>query len=504
MDSCKYHPLKPADYHCEQCQISVCDACVDHSIGGEAHCFHCNDLLIRRITEDNIEPFWHRLEKAFKYPLNAHALTMIVGLSVAWLILPALPLPGPGYLILSLVLTGAIVNYNFMCLVETSEGNFEAPPVGMAFQGTFKVLWKLFLMFCLLAAGIHFIGSRTSPMLASVAALVVLIGLPAILIIFAHTRSVLASANPAEFLKVITQIGMPYGLLLIFLMIMMSSVGVIGQLIGHDLSVVSLFIQSLVTSYYSIVMFHLMGYMLYQYQDRLGYSTVSDDEDSLPPMNAAEVALAHIRIRLKEGQYDRADELFRNAIRVSRHHERIRTDYFKFLYRCERKTGMENYADDYLKFQVSRKPTDQLGADFKKIRQLLPSFLPKDPAVRFAIADNCYNSGDAVSAVELINGMHRLFPDYDRLVEVYQLMKTALERIPNMSAQAEKCMALIEKLQQTRPRQTEQTSTPSAKAVFEVRKTNTTQSSQVAPEDPQQATARDGRSKDLAPLEFKL
>jgi len=447
MESCNYHPLAASNFYCNACAKQYCTDCVDHSVASEARCFLCGGDLAYHVSTANIEPFWRRLEKAFKYPLNTNALTMVFGLAVLSSILTSLPLPGLVLLLLSLIVAGATVNYSFKCLTSTSDGDMTAPNMADAFSGTLGVLWQLLVMTLLVGAVVFILANQVSPWLGMLAGLVVIVGSPAILMCFAHTGSVLESINPLVFLRLIYRVGLAYWVLIIFLLIMMSSVTVISQLIGNQLSALSSILQATVTNYYAVVMFHLMGYLLYQYQDRLGFATADLSDQARRQDDPADVVLAHINVRLKEGEYQRVDELFRHGIELARRDKRLWARYFEFLVRTGHASALQTFADPYLNFLLETAQTDRLASDYKKIRQVAPAYLPAHPNLRFQLANQCQVGGDALSVVQLINGMHRQFPDYDQLIAAYRLMKLALDDLPKMAGQAEKCQSLIESLQ---------------------------------------------------------
>jgi tetratricopeptide (TPR) repeat protein len=471
-------------------------------VGGEAHCFKCGSHVEFHVTADNIEPFWRRLEKAFKYPLNSNALMMVVGLSVFSAIVSAMPFQGLFTLLLHILIAGATVNYSFLCLTASSEGDMIAPKLSDAFAGSFSVLWKLFLMSLVVGFGLYGLAINVSPIVAGLALIVVFIGLPAILMCFAHTGSVLESLNPLNFVRLMTTIGAPYIVLILFLFIMMSSVGVLNDLIGKELAALSAILQSSVSNYYAIVSFHLMGYLLYQYQDRLGFSTADNEEAMMHKAEVADVALSHANLRLKEGEYDRVNEILKQALDVTRQDKKLNARYFDVLYRTENKTELATFGDRYFNHLIETAQTDRLVTDFKRIKQLLPTYSPKIPHVRYHLASACRAKGDAMSAVQLINGMHKLFPDYEKLVASYQLMKLALDDLPNMEKQAEKCHAMVTQLQKKFPKQ-ENRSEEATMASFDVAEPEPV----VAPssnEVDKISSPAENQEKDLSPIEFKL
>lgn len=508
MESCKFHPVTPSKYNCPACQEEFCDSCVDHSVPAEPSCFLCGGPVVFHVTTDNIDPFWRRLEKAFRYPLNMNAMMIIVGLSIASVVLTSMPFQGLITLILNLIVAGMTVNYAFMCLKATSEGDMTPPQPADAFSGSLSVLFRLFLMTLLIAFGIYAVGSSLGPGLAMVAVAIIVIGLPAILMCFAYTDSMLQAINPVNFIRLMVTTGLSYAVLVIFLMIMISSVSVLREIIGHDLAALSALIQASIGNYYAVVMFHLMGYMLYQYQEKLGIAADNDDHLITEAAEPADVALAHANVRLKLGDYDRVDEILSSALDVTRKDKRLWQRYFDFLIRCNRPESLQKFADKYLRHLIETAQTVNLSGDYKRILQLLPKFQPEDPHVRYYVANAVRSSGDSMMAVRLLNGMHKKYPEYENLVGAYVLMREALSDLPNMEAQVAKCGQLIAALQKKFPQKTEAPK-PQAKAVFDIPEETAEpveqKSANKAQDDPQgeakQQPPEDNRG---APIEFKL
>jgi hypothetical protein len=480
MHACKYHPTTPSIFHCGHCEEVFCHACVDHSVGGEARCFHCGNFVEYQVTADSVEPFWRRIEKAFRYPLNQNAMMIIVGLSVAATVVSQLPLPGLVLLILSAIIAGATVNYSFMCLTQTSEGNLTAPAIGDAFSGTIGVLWKLFLLVLLAGGGVYAISVYINPILGIIATLVLFVGIPAVLMGFAHTGSVLQSLNPVNFIGVMTSIGMPYFVLLMFLFIMMSSVGIVSSFISDDMAALSTILQSSVSNYYSVVAFHLMGYMLYQYQDKLGFQS-GDDEEALKIESNVDVTLAHVNVRLKEGDYDRAVTLLLEGTKTNPNDRTLWLRAFDVLYRLEDKQSLNRFAQPYLTFLASKAILEHLLPDYKKVLQLIPGFKLTDPYLRYHIAKEAHSSGDSRLAVQLLNGIHKQHPQFEKLVASVYVMKCALDDMPNMEAHAVKCQVLLKQLQQKFPDQSLDGSHATSEAVYAVKEPEALEKTDEAP-----------------------
>jgi hypothetical protein len=110
--------------------------------------------------------------------------------------------------------------------------------------------------------------------------------------------------NPLGTVRLMATIGLAYGLLLALIMIMMGSVGVINEFIGTDFSMATNILQSIVSNYYMIVVFHLMGYMIFQYQDKLGFSATESDGEAAELRPERDRLAALIDVNIKEGNYE--------------------------------------------------------------------------------------------------------------------------------------------------------------------------------------------------------
>lgn len=467
MESCKYHPDVPPSFQCDHCDANFCTDCVDHSVGNEARCFNCGSMLTIRVTEDSVEPFAKRLEKAFRYPLTSSAMAFVIGLSVFTTILSALPLGFLLKLIAFIVTTGLAINYSFLCLKATAEGEMEPPALGDAIAGSFSILVRLLIMSVVIGGALYSIATKISPVAAMLSGIVLYIGFPAIMMAFAMTDSIFEAINPLTFIRLMATIGVPYFVLIIFLFIMATSVSLLGSIVGDSLLALSTILESSISYYYAMVAFHLMGYLLYQYQDKLGLSS-TDDEALLPCLPASEVAMAHANVRLKEGHYQRAIDILDNAVKQDSKNFRLWQRFFDVLYRLENKKVLLKVADHYLNFLFESAQSDRLLPEFRKIQTLLTNaYRPKNPYLRYQLATQYHAAGDAKSTAQLINGLHKQNPDFEQLIPAYELMTRALKELPNMGAQVEKCQQLLAHFKKSNPANAPKTlAPPKAKANF--------------------------------------
>ncbi len=450
MTECKYHPMQGATYFCSDCKLDCCDQCVDDDpkYRGEARCWLCRKPLESLGAANVAEPFWRRLQAAFKYPLNSSSMSLVVGMALVSVIAMFLLFLPPLAILLSLFAAGALLKYSFTCMEQTAMGEMKAPDVLDAYQGGIKLLFQLLIIIAvfgfLLAAIAHYLGAG----LAGLFGFFLVVAGPAILIRFAQTESIFSALNPLGALTLIVAIGMPYGLLIGFIMIMMSSVAVLHELIGNYFPSLALLLQGIVSNYYTLVVFHLMGYMLFQYQGRLGYSARAEEMEPAAPRSDMERLLALLEVLLKEGNYEQMIDLYFQAFRQYPNEPQFFDKYFEFLYACKKSALMEDFASPYLEFTLRKKRYDKLVPVYRQIALLVPGLIPAKPDMRLELACIFRQQGDLKSALKMLNGMHKSDPDFADLVPAYRLLALCLEESPGMQAQAQKCQQLVIQLEQ--------------------------------------------------------
>src|SRR5690606_3626592 len=105
----------------------------------------------------------------------------------------------------------------------------KAPDVKEAYEGGIKLLFQLVfitvIMVLVIGAAAYYLGMAAAGLLGVVA----VVSYPAILIRLAQTQSAFSALNPMAALAIIGAIGLPYGLLIAFIMMMMTSVAVLHE-----------------------------------------------------------------------------------------------------------------------------------------------------------------------------------------------------------------------------------------------------------------------------------
>lgn len=495
MEYCKYHPLEGATYICGGCQTHTCDRCCQDRLFDNPLCLVCGKPMESLGAVNSATPFWRRLEESFRYPLAVNSIIMIVAVSLLSTVLSNLPF---GFL-WSLMLIGAFIKYCFACLENTSQGHMQPPDITSAYGGGLKLLARLLGIQLGIGVAVLVAFKMFGEGAASFVAIISILALPAILILFGLSDKLSCALNPLKIFGMITAIGLPYALLLAFTLIMMASVGVLNEVVG-ELTMLARILDSMVSGYYTIVMFHIMGYMIFQYQDKLGYIAREQVEGGKKVRSPREQITAKIDVNLKEGNYEAVLNLFNEAVNLFPKDGQFRKQLMDFLIATKNISGIDQFGSSYLQYLANSDQEYWLRNLYDRIIQVKPDFIPDSAIARHQLAQLFLDQGDFSSAIKLINGMHSKYPDYAGLIQAFQIMLKALELSPNKESQANQCRAFIQRLEKLSP-PAKKTELPQNQEPFvSTRETHSRiEIDSVKPVDP---TVEDDKKKDLPPIEF--
>ena len=444
MEYCKYHPLKPASWYCPKCAVYTCDDCSQESVyNDERRCFCCAGPLTSMGSAYTAEPFWHHIKAIFRYPLTPSTVGLIVGVTLIGTLLSFLPIIGVVAMLLS---AGIFTKYSFRCLEETANGNMEAPDIQDAYEGGLILILKMFALMLAIGFGGELLMGVIGAGLTGLLGMLVVFSIPAFLINYALTESMLSSVNPINLLRIITAIGMPYGIMIGFMFLMVSSVEVLSYVVISNWELLTVTLQYMIANYYMVVIFHMMGYVVFQYQEPLGFYAREKPADMPPPRSEADKLKAHISVAVKEGDYDKLISLYQQYLNKNPIDMDISDGYYEFILRSARRDLLASFADDYLSMKLSSGRKDQLKRIYKEVIHLFPTYLPEDGNVRYELAKNYAESGDFMTCIRLINGMHKKYKDTALLIRSYLLMAKALDD-HNKPDHAAKCRQMVAQLQ---------------------------------------------------------
>jgi hypothetical protein len=219
-------------------------------------------------SSTQIVPFWHRLRAISLYPLRNGALMALGAFTGASTLLYILPMGLVG-LLCRLVLTAAVYAYAVVILRATANGHFDSPEVSLGGEssGWWQIALQVVFMIAM-ALGFAFFGEVGGTIFAILLAL----GMPGATLSLAIDDNFWHALNPGTWIAIANRLGWPYLAVAALCGVIIISQGNAQALLEYLLPDFLAIIASYFISTYAVFMtFHLMGYLIYQYHEDLGY-----------------------------------------------------------------------------------------------------------------------------------------------------------------------------------------------------------------------------------------
>lgn len=351
-------------------------------------------------------PFWERLRPILAYPLQSEALLTIFVL--AGLRLLGM-LPGPPGWILNLLITVGLLRYAAEVLTSSANGNTEAPSGYSTPDSVGWVVLRVQVLLVLMAVLATVVGAFLGlGYFAFIAPVLIALGTPAALMYAAIDQDTWGALNPMMWLQTVARIGWPYlAAALLCVLILYSEANAKALTLPFLPGPLAVIGHYFITHYATIVTFHLLGYLVYQYRNELGFEIAAKPK-----------ALARARDR-DQNVLDESEQLAANgnteaAARVLGEHisERGGTDaahtrYRKLLTLHNDVAALAKHSRDYLNVLIAHDRWRQALDFWAECRTADASLWPSDPAQVLELVDKAHELGRPELAIKFASGFSR-------------------------------------------------------------------------------------------------
>jgi len=460
-ENCKFHPQQVAHFSCTQCGSYFCPSCiVKREKGGcEPGQFHhfcpkCN-LEVEWVGAANIiDPVWVRMPKIFLYPLRLNPVIPMGIYAVAVLLFS-----GPG--LINSIIRGLVwlmvLKYAFVSLKTTAGGNLQPPRITSdAIIGDFGPVFKQGLLYILLLVGFGFVTFKLGPIIGIVFILAALFFIPAMIILLVTTESLFFAINPAAFVRLVFRIGWGYLLMYLFLLLLVGAPTFLSQffvpLLPERLVLVLL---GFAQSFYTIISYHLMGYVILQYHDRIGYKVDYEDfqdPESTPAAAAIDpdqAILSEAEPLIQEGRLDEALEVIKRRSAV----EGIKglnlsERYYNLLKMRKRYRDMVEHANRHFELLLGKNERAKVLQAYAECTRVAPKFVPAAD-VLFKIGGWMNETGKTKESVGVLNRIIKHYPGHPLAPKAYF---RAAQIFNDRLMSADKAKKILNVLKQKYPR----------------------------------------------------
>ncbi len=390
-----------------------------------------------------IVPFWNRLREISLYPLRGEAL-ITIGLLALCRLFTLLPLLG---WLIGLAIWVGVYKYGFEVLRASANGRLEPPPGSINVDEDLG--WSAIYLqagFVLFNIGGYLLFGPLGGILISV---LLAFGLPGAVMSLAMDENVLHALNPATWLQVMARLGRPYFVAVALCLLINASMANAQALLLPFLPfLVAVVVFYFLAHYALIATFHLMGYLIYQYHDELGY-VVEAPEPATPVASDPDQALLDESAALvRDGKPGVATDLLREHLRASGGSDAVHLQYRKLLRLAQNKDELLRHGREYLNVLLAQDKDKRAVELAQECVDLDPHFAPSQPGQITRIAQKAAQLGQTRTALRLLSGFHRRYPKSPDIPQNYLLAARLMHERVGEDAQAR---ALLVQLQTVYP-----------------------------------------------------
>jgi tetratricopeptide (TPR) repeat protein len=459
-EPCSYHPTKAARFHCPKCEANFCPECISRrqtEVYGKPRdfffCPKCNVHAEVLSVGSFIAPFWNRLPKFFAYPFHLRPLLLILLLSSVGAFLSSIPF-------VSLILWVVLIKYCYAIVRNTVSGNLRPPElsyevlgqdIGLAFKqiALFIIMsGALALIFVYLGAGIGLLSLFFGILL-----------IPAMIIVLVISDSLINALNPVTFVTIAYRIGWGYLLMYLFLALLYGAPALLARHFYSFMSpVLRQFLFLAASQYYTIISYSLMGYVILQYHEQIGYEVSAEDFLDQTPVLQGESAssaetksdataaiLNQVTILMKEGRAEDALFVMQDYMRRGTVNRTLAERYYNLLKITQREAEMLAHGRSYLDLLTVENDKAAACEIYRECLSRDPQFNP-NPDALFRIAGWCLEDGDAKNGWNAFVRFIKANPQHGLVPKAYFLLgKNANEKLHD-AARAEKALKSLIKL----------------------------------------------------------
>ncbi len=444
---CSYHPTKPAQFNCSSCKADYCPECVtkrSFERYGRAenyyYCPKCEGLADRLAISNVIEPFWSRLPKIFLYPFHPRSLVLMLLLSVGVVFFSK---PGLINLIINVVLWGILLKYSHAALKNTAHARYSPPKINSeTIFEDFGIVFKQFAVFIIIGIAMVKVTQMFGPLIGLAFLVVAILSIPSMIIVLVATGSLIHAINPVVFITMAWRIGWGYLLMYLFLTILGGAPTLLGRhVIAYLPQNSHLFLFSLAKCFYTIISYHLMGYVILQYHEDIGYEVDLDEEDSILEEKKAEQPagseiLNRVDILIKEGKIDDAIFLIRSETGGNIADLELAERYYNLLKIKQSIPDLLKHSVMYLDLLAAAKDKEKLCEVYSECVTHDASYVPSTSTL-FRVASSLNEAGNPKGAVNTYNRFIKANPKDPLIPKAYFLAANIInEKLKNPSKAA--------------------------------------------------------------------
>ncbi|MBM3114822.1 tetratricopeptide repeat protein [Jeongeupia naejangsanensis] len=397
-----------------------------------------------------ITPYWECFPQFFAYPFRLEALLPLAGFAFVFVALTWFTGDGlPGALAMLLIAV-FFLRFAFSVLERTALGHIGETPLAFEHDDAHKWRpYKHFVALVLAGALVGLTAAMLGPLAAELLSLVLMLVWPASIMQLALSDSLIESVSPNLLWSLIRDIGLPY--LGLWACLSMLGIGISAAIhylpVWFDNGLLVALGIGFVYMYFTLVMYRLMGYVLYQYHDAIGLAVHGMET---APATPQQQAIDEAGALLGSGDTDAALATLRAALRAHPGELNLHDRNLKLLIAANAPDEpLRDAAARYLDALQQAGKRGQALNVVESVRRRLPEFQPGNGQLAVQLAQLAYEQRKPALAISLLRGFEKRYPGNADIATAMLLGARLLCEHRNDDTQASKLLqALIARFPQ--------------------------------------------------------
>lgn len=383
------------------------------------YCPLCNGELRPLGAAHSASPFWQRLTDFLRYPFSPAGLVLLLLAFLVPVFLgdTAVVAYASGAVVLLLV-----IKYAWTALEQVSGGDLV--PVGpdrLAKAENNELAIGVGVLLVGLCAATAYVFLK-SAFYGTVLAVLFLALVPSMLIAAATNRSFNSAMNAEGLKAAVAGVGPVYVALVLLSVLLFAALQSFVSIFADILPVAWGRAMALTAySYFTIVLFALCGYVLFQYQEALGFTPLGAAAKARKNHKRGDPVMVSVEMFLKEGNYAKATAILKSETNKKGANLTSHERYHKLIWAMNDEQALRQHANVYFKALLESGRDTQAASLLRAYIQRFEGYRPDDPDVCYDLSVAFERMGDYKLAVHVLNGMHKDSPHYPRLIEAYLL-----------------------------------------------------------------------------------
>ncbi len=378
-------------------------------------------------------PYWKCWPQILGYPMQGAVLSTVIAFAVAHGIVDLLPYPVN--LGVDLIVWGAFFRYGFEVLRWSANGRIGAPEISLTVAssaGRFAMLLLVLIELLLIL-----VGSRYGRGAALVSGVAIMLIAPAPVMILAIDETPAHALNPFAWLGLAVRLRGAYLILVAFFAAALAVQSLAAGAIVHvapGLLVVPLVFC--VVNYLMLANFHLIGVVIHQFRDELGFAGHLQLGEPPPAPDPARAVLEAVRIRAAGGDVRGATALLRDETLARPHAIGLHLEYRRRLRDADERAELVAHARRFIPILLARQQNAEAVDIACEALRADPAFALDDADDITRLAAAAAAAGKHQAAFALVCGFGEHFPLHRDLVRNSLLAAKILTERLNREADA--------------------------------------------------------------------